>query len=256
MSLASEQDLQWVPAIVVAACTFLDPELHSIAVTNTMAQFFLFLFVAAIPAYRTRRISYVDLAWPYGLVTLGVMGLAFSPVYTPRACIVSIIYLIVGGRMALGATLFLKRGVFNTEFARYQYQRLRWAKIPNLNETVTIQKDVFFQAAANSSFLALPLYLQTHNKNPSLSGLEYLGYIMWALAFVFESTADKQKKAFAAKSKAQGKVNAVCNEGLWAYSRHPNYFGEWMVWNSLLISSIPSIESISSSGIAYLVLVA
>jgi steroid 5-alpha reductase family enzyme len=32
----------------------------------------------------------------------------------------------------------------------------------------------------------------------------------------------------------------VCDIGLWKYSRHPNYFAEWMVWNSLIIASIPS----------------
>ncbi len=40
--------------------------------------------------------------------------------------------------------------------------------------------------------------------------------------------------------KAQGKRKKVCNIGLWQYSRHPNYFAEWMVWNGLIIASIPS----------------
>jgi steroid 5-alpha reductase family enzyme len=37
------------------------------------------------------------------------------------------------------------------------------------------------------------------------------------------------------------KINRVCNLGLWRYSRHPNYFAEWMVWNGLVIAAVPSL---------------
>ena len=40
--------------------------------------------------------------------------------------------------------------------------------------------------------------------------------------------------------KRQNKQNMVCDVGLWKYTRHPNYFAEWMVWNGLIIASIPS----------------
>jgi steroid 5-alpha reductase family enzyme len=40
--------------------------------------------------------------------------------------------------------------------------------------------------------------------------------------------------------KQLGKKNKVCNIGLWKYSRHPNYFAQWMVWNGLIIAAIPS----------------
>ena len=40
--------------------------------------------------------------------------------------------------------------------------------------------------------------------------------------------------------KKKGKYNQVCNVGLWKYSRHPNYFSEWMVWNGLIVLAIPS----------------
>jgi len=41
--------------------------------------------------------------------------------------------------------------------------------------------------------------------------------------------------------------NAVCKEGLWSICRHPNYFGEWMVWNGLIMASIPSVWLISET---------
>jgi steroid 5-alpha reductase family enzyme len=59
-------------------------------------------------------------------------------------------------------------------------------------------------------------------------------------AFAIESVANIQKLTFLRTMKKAGKKNRVCNVGLWKYSRHPNYFAEWMVWNGLVIASIPS----------------
>ena len=47
--------------------------------------------------------------------------------------------------------------------------------------------------------------------------------------------------------KRQNKKNMVCDIGLWKYTRHPNYFAEWMVWNGLIIASIPSYISLFDS---------
>ena len=56
----------------------------------------------------------------------------------------------------------------------------------------------------------------------------------------FYVKADGQKLAFLREMKKRGLKNQVCNVGLWRYSRHPNYFAEWMVWNALVIAAIPS----------------
>jgi steroid 5-alpha reductase family enzyme len=55
-----------------------------------------------------------------------------------------------------------------------------------------------------------------------------------------ESVADFQKLGFLKRMKKTGMRNQVCNIGLWKYTRHPNYFAEWMVWNGLIIMAIPS----------------
>ena len=55
-----------------------------------------------------------------------------------------------------------------------------------------------------------------------------------------ESVADFQKLGFLKRMKKTGMRNQVCNVGLWKYTRHPNYFAEWMVWNGLIVMAIPS----------------
>ncbi len=96
------------------------------------------------------------------------------------------------------------------------------------------------QCFANITFLSIPAILQAFNPHEFLSIIEILGYLFWLIFFVMEHTADIQKLKFLKKAFLENRKKQVCNIGLWKYSRHPNYFSEWMVWNSLILSSLPS----------------
>jgi steroid 5-alpha reductase family enzyme len=61
----------------------------------------------------------------------------------------------------------------------------------------------------------------------SLEWFNFIGIIVWLIGFYFEATADKQLKEFIKNPKNKGKI---MQSGLWAYSRHPNYFGEVTMW--------------------------
>jgi steroid 5-alpha reductase family enzyme len=65
---------------------------------------------------------------------------------------------------------------------------------------------------------------------------------LWVLFFLLEHIADIQKQKFLKQCYLENKKRQVCNIGLWKYTRHPNYFSEWMVWNALIVSSIPSLN--------------
>ena len=62
-----------------------------------------------------------------------------------------------------------------------------------------------------------------------------------------ESIADFQKVSFLQRMKKEGKHSQVCKVGFWKYSRHPNYFAEWMVWNGIAIAAIPSWLALQGS---------
>lgn len=99
------------------------------------------------------------------------------------------------------------------------------------------------QAYANFAVLVIPGALICNDQHP-MQPLEIMGFAMWVLSYCWESLADQQKLSFlVAKAKAKER-NVVCNVGLWKYSRHPNYFGEWMVWNSLIVMAVPSIQAL------------
>ena len=108
-----------------------------------------------------------------------------------------------------------------------------------------MHKEIFVQCVANMGALCSPLMLQAFGyKSGPLENLEIFAWILWFASLTFEHISDKQKKKFIQDCKEKKIKNAVCDVGLWRYSRHPNYFGEWMVWNSLILASIPSLMAL------------
>jgi steroid 5-alpha reductase family enzyme len=150
-------------------------------------------------------------------------------------------YLIAGLRMGIGAIILLKKGYLNKELSRYEYQRLRWKKSGYSNIDISLQYEIMIQCLANVTFLALPAIIQSYNPQDFISPLEIFGYLLWLVFLIIEHLADLQKQSFLRKAFLENKKKQVCNIGLWKYSRHPNYFAEWMVWNCLIISSLPSL---------------
>ena len=221
--------------ILLSASTF-----HSIALINVLGQVVLFTLVVCIPIWKTGRMSYVDIGWPWGLVVLGLISYIFSDGYWLRSLIVSGVVILIGLRMGLGALKMWQLGLLNKEFPRYEYQRLLWKEEGKENTQLALQIDAISQGLANASFLALPVFIIASNKSDTFALLELTGLLIWTLSYLMESVADFQKLEFLKQMKKEGKQRQVCNVGLWKYCRHPNYFAEWMVWNGILIAAIPS----------------
>ncbi len=208
---------------------------------NALLQILLFISVVCIPAYFTKRMSYVDIGWPWGLVLIGVLVLVLGEGYWLRKYIIGLMYLFAGLRMGVGSLILLKKGHLDTELSRYQYQRKRWKKAGYTNIDISLQYEIMLQCFANVTFLSFTAILQAFNPQESLSFLEILGYLFWVIFFGMEHCSDIQKQKFSKKAFLENRKKQVCNVGLWKYSRHPNYFAEWMVWNSLILSSLPSL---------------
>lgn len=214
--------------------------LSSLAIINGLAQLALFGLIVCWPIWITGRMSYVDIGWPWGLFVIGLITLLCSEGYGLRICVVSAVYMFIGARMGLGALKLWQMGWMQREFPRYEYQKRRWQRAGKANVPLAMQIDALSQGLANASFLSIPAFLIGWYSDPNISMLEIVGLVVWVLAYTMEATADMQKLKFLKRMSAQGKKNQVCNVGLWRYTRHPNYFAEWMVWNGLIIASMPS----------------
>ncbi len=232
-----QQTLQYLGVWILLIVSY---SFGSMSFINGVLQLLLFALVVCLPIWRTGRMSYVDIGWPWGLVVIGVVTYFMSEGDATRIAVISGAYIFMGGRMGMGALVFWIKGWLKEELPRYLYQRMRWEEEGKTNLMLAMQTDAIGQGLANASFLAVPAFVIASNPNPSISFFEIVGILVWLGAYAIESVADLQKINFIKNMQNAGEKNKVCNVGLWKYSRHPNYFGEWMVWNGLIIASIPS----------------
>ena len=93
-----------------------------------------------IPAYYTGRMSYVDIAWPAGLVAIGVNTFIYGTGNRLRKSIVSLQYVIAGLRMFLPAFKWIPK--IKSELPRYLYQRRRWEKEGITNISLALQSEI------------------------------------------------------------------------------------------------------------------
>jgi len=234
------------------------------AVTNALVQIGVFVPLAHLPCYLTGVMSWVDLAWPTGLVALGLQTLFFSlpsqkvgggKALTPMAPkLAGVCYLFQGLRMAAGAALMAKAGHFKEDLTRYKYQyEQRWAKRGIRPGTARFklaqQKDIFAQALANMGTLAVPAALTLSSPSTgsvAVRGNDVAALLLWGLSYWFEHASDMQKQRWLRKRRrARGeeaaRLGAFCQEGHWRYCRHPNYLGEWGVWCALTLLALPAL---------------
>lgn len=218
-------------------------DLTDLLLVNASVQIALFIVVACIPFLRKGRMSYVDIAWPFGVALIGVQLLLFADGDIVRRVAVGAVYLFIGLRMGIAALIMGKKTgvIFITEFPRYQYRRMILEKSGNKHIKIHMLAEIMAQGIANSSVLALPGFIIATNTSTSISIWEMIGISIWAVAYILESVADTQKLLFISKN-----ANGVCNIGLWRYSRHPNYFSEWLVWTGLVVATVPSWLSLKN----------
>ena len=242
----------FIPFIACWILLFNSNNFQSIALINGIGQLVLFLFVVCIPIWKTGRMSYVDIGWPWGVALIGLIAYCQINTITLSKTLVITAYILIGSRMGLGALKMWSIGLLKKEFPRYEYQKIRWEKSNKSNTGLAMQVEALSQGLANASFLAIPIFLISTSPLTQLSIIEIIGFTIFILSIVLETVADYQKLSFLREMKRQNKQNMVCDIGLWKYTRHPNYFAEWMVWNGLIIASIPSFLALFESEVLWI----
>lgn len=225
-------------AVCWSALAFTAPT-RAFVLCNLAVQLGIFLISANVPAWRSNLLSYVDFAWPFGLAAIGTQSLLLAQSRTPVLFVVAGIYLLMGLRMATWTAHMYKPGVLTRDLPRYAYQRQRWARAGFRSERFSVQYEILVQGMANMSFLALPAYLLAADSGRDFSAWDGVWIAVWLAAFALESTADLQKRRYARTT--ENRREGVCDIGLWRYSRHPNYFGQWLQWIALAALALPSL---------------
>jgi steroid 5-alpha reductase family enzyme len=178
------------------------------------------MFVLWVIQQRIGNAGIVDIGWAYGLGLLALLDGIFGRGPSLPRFTLAVMVALWSGR--LGTHLFL-RVVGKPEEGRYQQLRRQWAS------GVSSKFLLFFEAqAVLDLLLSLPFLLVCADPAApaNLTPLQIAGVGVWAVALLGEGVADAQLARF----KRRSNHGAVCRDGLWNYSRHPNYFFEWLVW--------------------------
>jgi len=172
--------------------------------------------------------SVVDALWALSFAPVAAIYVILSDGWLPRRIVIGALLATWGLR--LGVHLATRIADHHPEEdPRYQILRKRWSSPGAFL--------LFFLAQGLLVWLlTLPVQMICNDATNSLQWLEIFGFAVWLTGLVGESIADHQLKKFAGSHKSDD--NAVCREGLWRYSRHPNYFFQSLLWWGLFLAAL------------------
>ena len=160
----------------------------------------------------------VDVLWSAGMAASAV----YYAAVLPGATLPRLLVAVSGGLWGTRLALHLARRVFNEEEdGRYRSLRQRW----NGDQQKFLL--LFLAQAMFVVVFSLPFWIAAHNPVPQWTTWTTLAVMVWIVSVTGEAIADWQLSQHRNNPDNRGKT---CRSGLWRYSRHPNYFFEWLHW--------------------------
>ncbi len=181
----------------------------------------ILMFGTWLVSVRLRDASIVDVVWGMGFVLVAWIGFALADGPLGRKLLVAALVTIWGVRLS-AHMVRLRRG--HGEDFRYRAKRARHGRRFPLVSLFS----VYGLQAVGMWAVSLPVQAAQQLPSPSgITALDVIGVLLWSVGMVFEVGGDRQLARFRANPANRGKV---MDEGLWRYTRHPNYFGDFCVW--------------------------
>ena len=177
----------------------------------------------------TKNAGVVDVAWSLNLALLAILYGSLGSGLPSRRLLVALMGGIAGLRLAAHIH---GRSRGKPEDGRYTTLRQQWGG----NIALKFLFFFLFQGALDL-LLGIPFLLAAVNPAPRIALLEWAGFAIWTVAIAGETSADRALERFKEDPANRGKT---CREGLWKYSRHPNYFFEWLVWIAYAVFALAS----------------
>lgn len=179
--------------------------------------------VAWLAWRKTRNSGWVDTIWTFSVGLVGVVAAIVPPTGVAAIFERRLIVALFAGVWALRLGMHIARRTRGiTDDPRYATLLEGWGAHAPRQMFVLLQKQ-----ALVSIPLGLAMVLAAANPDAPLRMQDWLAVVVMTIAIAGEATADSQLRRFASNPANAGKV---CDVGLWRWSRHPNYFFEWLGW--------------------------
>ncbi len=172
-----------------------------------------------------KNASIVDIGWGLGFVAVAWAVYVRVEGNPDRQNLLVLMTTLWGVRLAVH---LLRRNYGNGEDYRYRAMRKRWGSRFPLISLVT----VFAVQGVLMWIVSLPVQLGQVRLSPGVGALSWIGFAVFAIGLYFEGVGDAQLERF---KKDPANAGKVMDQGLWRYTRHPNYFGDACVWWGLAL---------------------
>lgn len=181
----------------------------------------VFMCLGWLVSLKYRNVTVVDSMWGAGFVLIVWISFLGTDGFVGRSLLLCILVTLWGGRLSIHLT---RRNWGQGEDPRYG----KWRVAGGERFWVISLFKVFLLQALFLWAIALNVQLGVAASAPShFTRFDLLGLLIWSIGFMFEAVADWQLAAFKSDPANHGRT---MRKGLWAFSRHPNYFGEILVW--------------------------
>ena len=188
---------------------------------------FLIQWLVFIPSFLRQTEKFFDLTGSLTYISVITLALLLSKAFDLRAILLW--FMVVIWALRLGTFLFrrIRRAGKDDRFDELKTSFLHFLNVWTIQGLWV----TFTMAAA--------LVAITSTKRVELDVFAILGVVIWIIGFTFEAVADAQKNHFNAEPQNKGKF---IHTGLWSRSRHPNYFGEIVIWVGVAVIALPVLQ--------------
>ena len=170
----------------------------------------------------------VDMGWGFGFAMMAAIFIVRGAGWTQRNILLLVLLLLWGARIIF--FIFRRMHQEGHEDKRYAMFRRKWGKRARMNFFKLFE----FQALLQM-IVVLPVLCVAFNPRTGLNAWELTAALIFVIGLVGESITDEQLRTFQNDADNRGKV---CRIGLWAYSRHPNYFFEIVIWTAVYLYAL------------------
>jgi steroid 5-alpha reductase family enzyme len=188
---------------------------------------FAIQWIVFIPSYIFKTEKYFDLVGSLTYITVITMAVVLSPFKDLRSLVIWILITIWASRLGTFLYTRIKKAGEDRRFRELK------KSFPKFLLTWTLQ------GLWVTFSLAAALVVLTSENRIGFDIFAIIGIALWLIGFVIEVISDNQKRIFKANSENENKF--IC-KGLWAWSRHPNYFGEILLWIGVAVIASPVLS--------------